>query len=516
MPDVTQTALARHIASFRDKESRKAWLAAVHPLVSRFSAQWQLLTDAYEGDGGFLDGGYLWRFPAEIADDFSARCAHARYHNFLETLVDIYVRHVCGRGVTRTTTNEELQTWWSDVDGAGTSMAEFIKKVAAQGLVAGHCAALCDKTTETPVGPAKADERARVIATVFPADSVLDWRLSRAELTAVKLLEAAPEPDITDAVEDAVPQYAIWTKDEFVRLDEDGNVISQGEHGLGLVPLAVVRPKPSKRHAFIGRPLVRADVIRALYNRASEEDHVMRNQGFSLLTVNVPHEADDAAVEHAQAQVEKNYGVTRALVTRGAVSYASPDMSIPATIRENIEFLIRELYRAAHVAWQRDSADAESAESVRLKHTELNEMLRALAQELAALETRLARFYFGWTSATPQQAETAFEQAEVAIQYPTEFFTQELQVDLEAFIKSERFGLPDLMIKRLRKRLVRRLEPEIPDDVAEAIDKAIDATPAKPVGGQTGDPGDADDLRARARRRLEAFVREDEAGGAAA
>ena len=501
------TALAATIAGLDAEEKRRAVLEQVHPRHAALSPSWAVLADAYEGDGGFLTGEYLERFPAEIQTDYDERKRQTRYHNFLESLIDIYVRHTCSQGVTRSSESADLQAWWANVDGRKTGIQDFIKQVAAHALNLGHCAVLVDKTPEAPVGPAKADERARVVASIFHAPSVLDWRLDVSrDLAAVKLLEAAPQGAITDTADeaDSDKQYAIWTTAEFARFDAAGELIQDGQHQLGLVPLALLRPKPSTKYDVVGRPLVRADVITALLNRASEEDHVLRAQGFSLLTVSMPADAPDEAVEQTQENAAQNFGVKRVLVARGTTAYVSPDMAIPSAIRENITFLIRELYRAAHIPYVQDSRDAESAESRRLKNAELNEMLRSLAQSLSALELRLARFWFGWMSPTHEAAEAAFQAAKVSVQYPTEFFTHELVDEVKALVDAFKLGLGETFEKRQKKRIVRRIEPDLPEDVWVTVEQEIDAIPA----GQAKADQEAQKLREQSKQRLEAFAQQ--------
>jgi hypothetical protein len=507
MAETQRTAIASAILGIGDQQARKDAVRHQHALFREHEPAWTLMADAYEGDGGFLTGAYLWKFPAEVPNDYNERKDQARYHNYVETLVDIYVRYVCAQ-VTRTTTDKDLEAWWADVDGAGTSIADFVRDAAAHGLVQGHCGALVDMTPDEPTGPAKADQQARVIATLYPANSILDWRMDRRELVAVKLSEAAKPTAITDVEEDEEPkQYLFWTADEWARFDQDADLVSDRAHDLGLVPLALLRPKASKKHAFIGRPLLgNANVVRALYNRSSEEDHVMRGQGFSLLTVQLPADATAEALEHAKAEVGANYGVARALVTVGSVNYVSPEMAIPGSIRENIQFLIRELFRAAHVTFASDSRDAESGEALQIKHAELTEMLRNFSATLSAFEQRIARIWFGWQSATPEQAEKRFEAAKVTAQYPHEFILKDLEADLRAWAAAVRFSMPPEFVKRLKKRIVRRIEPDIPADVAKTIDDAIDTMKDEPQVTAVNGGGSPEDLRARAAERLRRIV----------
>lgn len=500
------TALARTLTGISEEKKRKAILEQVHPKHQQHSASWILMADAYDGAGGFLDGGYLWRFPAEIPSDFEERQAQARYHNYVATLVEIYVRYV-SQGVTRTAENAEYTAWLADVDGAGTPIAEFVKLCATDALLQGHCGALIDMTPEQPTGPAKADERARVIATRYSAPAITDWRLEGAEIVGVKLAEAAPPVPITEALEDGnddPKQWLLWDQDEWARFDHDGALIDDGVHQLEAVPLAMLRPLPSQHDPFIGRMLLgNANVVRALYNRASEEDHVLRNQGFSLLTVQLPADATAEAIDKAKAEISANYGTSRAVVTVGTVGYESPDMQIPQALRENMSFLVREMYRAAHVTYQSDTRAAESAESLQIKQAELTEMLRALAASLSAFELQIAQFWFAWTSPNAQAAKTAFEAAQVTAQYKPEFLLNDLEKDLKAWADAVRFGLPPEFEKRLKKRIVRRIEPDIPHDVAKDIDAAIDKMPDKPAAVMV--PGmDANALRDRSAQRMAA------------
>lgn len=510
------TALTRSLLGITEEKKRKAILDAVHPKHAQHSPSWQLMADAYDGSGGFLDGEYLWKFPAEIQSDFDERKAQARYHNYVATLVEIYVRYV-SQGVTRTAENPEYTAWLSDVDGAGTPMAEFVKQCATDALLQGHLGALVDKTPEPAAGPAKADEKARVIATRYPATSITDWRLEGAEVVGVKLAEAAPQGSITDPIEgdDDPKQWLLWDQDEWARFDREGEPINDGRHALGVVPLAMLRPLPAQNDPFVGRMLLgNANVIRALYNRASEEDHVLRNQGFSLLTVQLPADATAEAIDKAKGEISANYGTSRAVVTVGTVGYESPDMAIPQALRENMSFLVREMYRAAHVTFQSDTRAAESAESLQIKQAELTEMLRALAASLSAFELQIAQFWFAWMSSSPQEAKAAFDKAQVTALYKPEFLLNDLEKDLKAWAEAVRFGLPPEFEKRLKKRIVRRIEPDIPHDVAKDIDAAIDKMPGQPA--QVMVPGmDANALRDRAAQRMKA-AGQPQAEGAAA
>jgi len=459
-----------------DAKARSSALEQVHPEYAAHKQSWQVLLDAFEGSGGFLDGGYLWAHPAEDDRDYLARKSQARYHDYVGSLIDLYVRFVFTQGVKRASKSDEYNAWLEDVDGSGTPINDFLKRAAAMALAQGHVGILVDRTADAPAGPAKADERSEIFASVYPATAILDWRLSRATISGVKLLEAVPPNAIIDAPregDDAV-QYLLWDTEGWARFDSDGHLIAAGVPNLGLVPLVTLRPKPSIVSPFLGRPLVNnANVVRALFNRASEEDEVIRRQSFSVLTVEVdPEHGDPQAAKEALGSA---IGSAKALVVPGKIDYKTPDQDTTRAIRENIAYLVQELFRSAHVRFKRDSLDAESGEAIRLQQTELNEMLQGFAKALATTEQQIARAWFAWAYPTPDAAEAAYEAADVQAEYPDEFFTDALLADLEAWGEAIRLDLGQTMTKRIKKRAVRRIEPDIaPEDLA-IIDGEIDA-----------------------------------------
>ncbi len=432
------------------------------------------MLDAFEGTGGFADGDYLWPYKNEAEPNFIARQKMARYHNYVETITDLYVRYVYTQEPTRTTDNPELQDWWTDVDGNGTPMSDYLRSALSIALAAGHTGLLMDATQDEPTGPSKADERARPFLTQYVATAITDWRTKRNAITGIKLVEAVSAESIADEHlegEDSL-RYLLWDTEGWARFSAKGELLEGAITGMDLVPFEVLRPKPSILRSFIGRSLFsHGRLVQALYNRMSEEDEVLRNQAFSLLTVNVPPDGD---VEAAKKDIGGEVGTMSALVVKGEASYISPDMKVPNEVRNNIIQIIRELYRIAHMRYERDSLDAESAEAIRLQFKELNEMLQGVAAECQRVEMSLARFYFAWKAATPEQAAKDFEAANVTVTYPDEFFLADLRLDLDAWAQAIAMDLGETMTKRIKKKAVRRVDPEISVDDAEIVDKEID------------------------------------------
>lgn len=478
----------RPIVGESDDAKRLGILQQTHPEYAARKQSWQVLLDAFEASGGFLDGTYLWEYPREDSTDYRDRQVHARYHNYVESLIDLYVRFIFSMGVHRESKSPEFNDWIANVDGAGTSLDDLLRRAASVSLCHGHAGVLVDKTPDAPTGPTKQDEKARVIAAVFTALAIPEWRFAGPHLQSVKLLEAAPAVPITTPTptgDDAV-QYLLWDAEGWARFDATGQIVAADTPNLGLVPLAILRPKPSYTSQVLGRPLIsNANVVRAIFDRASEEDNVIRTQAFSVLAVSVP---PDGNVAQTKTDLGVEIGATKALVAKGTIQYITPDSNVPGAIRANIEYLVQELYRAAHIRFKRDSLDAESAEAIRLQHAELNEMLQGFAKALQAAEKQIARYYFAWQAPDAKTAEADFEAAKVEAIYPSEFFLGDLLADLEAWAEGIRMDLGESMTKRMKKTAVRRIDPDIPADDLKKIDAEIDAQKNEPPPTDMIDP----------------------------
>lgn len=463
-------------------DTRKLVFDVKHPAYAENVESWQIFLDAYDGQGGFLSGAYLDQYSREQEASFKQRQKAARYHNYSETIVNLYARKVFARAIERTTDNPDLEAWLKNVDGAGTDMSTFVQRALTRALAAGHVGVLCDKTQDQPTGPAKADEKARPYLTQYLPTTIQDWRTTAdGAVAAVKLREAVPNTDLLSphAEGDEAVQMLLWDHECWVRVPHDETEpVVPGEHLLGQVPFAVLAPKPLERWPLVGTSLLgNANVIRALFNRAAEEDQVLRDQAFSLLTVDVPADGD---IEKVKNEIQGDVGTTRAFVVHGTTKYITADQTVPEAIRKNIAYLVQEIYRMAFLRSTRDSLEAETAEAIKLKHDELNDFLKSIAAACATFEKRLIRFWCGWVSATPEAADALFESLNLTINYAETFFLGDLEADLRAWAMALKQDLGVTMEERLRLRMVHRLEPNLSDEDQAKVEAEIKAIAAKP------------------------------------
>jgi hypothetical protein len=362
-------------------------------------------------------------------------------------------------------------------------MSAFIARALARALAAGHVGVLADKTRTPATGASKADDKATVYLTQYLPTAVQDWRTNvDGSIAAVKLRENVASTDLLEPHKegDAAVRMLLWDAESWARVDKkaDGPLESD-THDLGTVPFAVLTPKPLERWALVGKSLLgNANVIRALFNRASEEDQVLRDQAFSLLTINVPTDGD---VEKVKNELGSETGTTRAIVTHGQADYITADMEVPKAIRDNIAYLVREIYRMAFLnAAVRESLEAETAEAIRLKQDDLNDFLVSIADACRELELALIRFWCGWVSTDQAAAETLFESLDLTINYEREFFLEDLGEDLKNWALGLKMDLGATMEKRIRLKAAFRLEPTLSEDDKAAVEKEVEAIANKP------------------------------------
>jgi hypothetical protein len=191
-----------------------------HPIYTAFAASWKKAHDVYEGAGGFMDPDcpYLIPHPREWLDHsvkdastgvmvpnpnptqaspkLKMRRKLARYENvaaaIIETVVGALFKQAPAR-IFAKAPNERVKAFWADVDGHKTTIDTFMEDAWISAAVFGHAVLVLDKPKD--VAATKADMQAPRLRRYTPLD-VIDW-LEDADknITAVKLLEAAPRTE---------------------------------------------------------------------------------------------------------------------------------------------------------------------------------------------------------------------------------------------------------------------------------------------------------------------------------
>jgi hypothetical protein len=503
-----------------------------HPLYQAWAPIWRKLADAFEGTGGFADGTYLVPHPREWLDHsvrtmtrtadgqtlpgpmvtnptpkvpgpkLLERRKLARYENFAEVIVgthhDTLFRQQPTRqvGGGKAAGDSAIESWWDDVDGDGTHVDDFFAQIWPAAATFGYLYLYLDRAAGTS-GPTAADTAAPFVRVYTPLDAP-DWLDDRGRLTAIKFLEPVTRTTLDEAPLSVALRYNVRyvTETDWTLLNDKGQVLEQGAHAMGQLPIVVLY---ARRRTLT--PLVGASVLKDpslfidLYNLTSENRELLRKQTFSMINVPLGPDGDK---ERAQELVGETVGTANVLFSVLPALLLSPSGENVAAYHNEIDRLLRRIYRLAHLQWEADSRDAEATGSVKLKREDLNTALAGFADEAERADYALAKLFYAATQGADAGA-TAYEHDEVQIRYPDTFNItpfEELLVEAQAAMG---LGMPTEFKKELRKRLVEKFLPDLP---AATLKTILDA-----IGAAADDPSPMDAARKALLDRMQAAGR---------
>jgi hypothetical protein len=449
-----------------------------HPTYATWQGVWRWLVYVYEGSGPFLDGRALIAHPREWLDHtiisqvpeaevnadgtvvYSGRMKEiqspnpnpvkpspkllerrklARYENVASPIVDHKLAALLRRPPSRRVKGENQEhdwlTWHENVDGAGTSMDDFMRDAERIALIFGHSIIVMDRDGGSAAPVSRAEQSPMVLRLYSPLDAP-DWLQGKSgELTAIKLLEAVPRTSLkTSTAGSTSYRVLLYTPDSFEVIEEtattgaDGvskvvkaETVDQGDHGFGALPVALLYAKRRALTPLIGQSVLYDPQLYVdLYNLISELRELLRKQTFSI--INVPLGTGEGATraEDAKAMMGQVHGTTNVLFTPVAAAYISAETDNPRVYLEVIAALLRTIYRLCNVPFEADSKDAEAEGSLKVKREDMNQVLASYASEMQRTEEAIAKLWFRGTYGVGDW-EKEWERAEPTVNYPETF-----------------------------------------------------------------------------------------------
>lgn len=209
-------------------------------------------------------------------DDYELRRARTPVPTFVQEVVGIHLGKVYAREVDRDPADlDDLEEWWKDVDGIGTSIDQWMSETIAPMLLVLGQLDVAFTHPDPPEGVdvlTRADEARlgldRVVASYILPHNVLWWRLdARRRYTEILIREFsdpdAPNPDV---------HYRHWTPENIVMYDGNGDVVWSRGNPYRFVPVRRLfdRRKPRCRNVGKARYMGIAERQREYYNRDSE------------------------------------------------------------------------------------------------------------------------------------------------------------------------------------------------------------------------------------------------------
>jgi hypothetical protein len=239
--------------------------------------------DPREATGSFSDPFLLGPYPYTIGsdpaasatdDDYELRRARTPVPTFVAEAIDTHLSRIYAREVKRVGP-DLLMKWWSDVDGCGTTIDQWMAETVAPLLLTLGQLDLVFDHLEAPEGEevrTRADvERLgleRCFASYILPENMLWWRLDD---TGHRYEECLVR-ELHETVEGAKERYRFWTEEDSTLYDFEGNVLSVTPHVFGQVPIIRVFDRRKPRCKNIGQPRYEgvAERQREYYNRDSE------------------------------------------------------------------------------------------------------------------------------------------------------------------------------------------------------------------------------------------------------
>lgn len=434
--------------------------------------------------------------------DYELRRARTPVPTFVREAVDDHLGTVYEQEITRKGP-DDLAEWWLDVDGQGTSIDDWISSVVAPlFLVCGQVDVLIDH----PKAPAdvevmsEADRRSLdldgAVASYILPGNVLWWVLN-SDGTYAQVLVREFDDDASDSTDKATNdrraaspnltqsshRFRYWDAERWVLLDAKGELVEEGEHPFGRVPIVRVfdRRNPRRRNVGMSRYTGVVERQREYYNRDSELILSDTTQAHPLL-----QGPEDFVQSDGSIPVGPTWLLPKKKNTQGgSATYEGFEVvNFPKdgaeSLRKNKDDLREQVDRDASLAkpagasGQGRGTVAQSGISKSLDMRGAHRKMTAVSKSLARLEATLAELALV-VLRDGEADESDFEQVEIA--YPTTFDLDtgdELTAGLTSFqlALGEAGGAPDVETRWLQKIVKVRL-PGLSDEVYEQFDREI-------------------------------------------
>jgi hypothetical protein len=415
-------------------------------------------------------------------DDYELRRARTPVPTFVSESVETHLSRIYAREVKRTGPDAVL-AWWTDVDGCGTTIDQWMSETVAPLLLVQGQLDIAMDHPPAPEGESietRADLQRlgldRCVASYILPENMLWWRLDPTGRRYVECLVL--ERHEADEVEEN--RYRHWTDTGSTLYDAEGAVLSVTPHPFGRVPIIRIfdRFKPRCRNTGQSRYESIAERQREYYNRDSELILSDTTQAHPLL-----QGPEDFVQADGTIPIGPSWLLPKKKNTQGgAASYEGFDVvDFPKdgaeSIRKNKADIRDDVDRdSALVKPSGRSGVAQSGLSKAIDYSDGNNRLAKLANVLARAE-RVAAELALWVIFDGQVPVA--DRVAIEIAYPTEFdlFTAgevaNAAADFQALVAKA--GALPLTESLILSRLLRLCIPGMTDQQYGACDSEIAA-----------------------------------------
>ena len=337
--------------------------------------EWSFADEAINGDGGFLNGGYIDKYPRESDTKYKKRQSIAYYTNFFASKVDRYIGYLFKQSPTRTTKNDMIKRVFDDCNNKGDSMDVFISSFAKRAKARGVSLVLVDMPKTIPSTlKEQIDSRALPYLVEIPPQSIKEYKLDKFGRFEYVIINDI----LTDEKNNKINITRYYDTKSWAVKDEGGKVLDSGEYSIGVCPVLIF--SESGEFPSTGEFTQIASLSKRYYNLKSELDEVLRGQTFSFLAI----ETNQSQNEGITLSIDN--AITHPVGTKPPVFIAPP--AAPAEIyQKEIENIEETIDKIAYDVSTNQSK--ESGIALSIKFQGLNSSLSNFALRLNDLESRI-------------------------------------------------------------------------------------------------------------------------------
>jgi len=251
---------------------------------------YKFANDAYKGENGFLDGGYLDKYPRESEEKFIERKSIAYYENLFVPKINRYIGYIFKSTPTRTSKNQLIKEIFDDVDNQGNSADIFFSNFAKNAKVKGVNLLLIDAPKELGLNlKEQLQNRLLPYFVEIEPERIAKYKLDKFnKFEFIAFYDTIDKSTLFKNETSNIIRY--FDKNKWIIYDEDYKILEKGEHNLGVCPVLIF--SETGKFLDIGEFTQIAFLAKRHYNLLSELDEILRGETFPILTLNADNPSD--------------------------------------------------------------------------------------------------------------------------------------------------------------------------------------------------------------------------------
>ena len=414
--------------------------------------RFELVAKALRGELGDAE---LVKFPREGEEKLKRRKEIAYYINYLLPACQRFAGYIEKRPPMRDVGgNSLLMQILDDCDWRGNSLSAWMQSFMIESKARGTMLALVDMPSSVPEDQASQIEQ-RAVPYLVPIrpEAVTEYRTDAwGRFNYIKwsetVWEGAEQKELTREWTDTG-----WT----VTMGCD--VVSQGEHGLGVCPV-VAFSEIGDVPCFGPFGQIATLSVRIL-NLFSEADELIRSQTFGLLTYQIPPEMEGRI---NAAQIVEDIGTNNMLVYYGErPDFVSPNTGSVEAIRASIEQLETKIDAIAMNV--EEPNHQESGIALTLRFQALNSALTGFARRMEDFERRVWDVACRWLRIENR----------TVVNWSKDYALADMATEMAILQQAQASAMPDGYIRAKMKQIVQLDMGAMEKADLEAIMAEIDA-----------------------------------------